>query len=320
MPDTADNQASFPQSRTQKPGLGFPLARLVAIVSLSCGAVLDWAIGPCEGKQTGETALLWLLAKRLRPSDVVIADRYYAGYFLIAMLAQMGVDVVIRQHQRRHTDFRRGQRLGARDHVVMWPRLQRPGWMDKATYETMPETLRVREVRVGGWILVTTLTDAQKVSKQELYVLYRLRWQIELDLRSIKTVMQMEILRCKSAKMVEKEIAVHLLAYNLVRAVMAQAAYLGNLLPRRLSFKGALQLLNAFEENLRHCPHGRLAVRHTYLLAGIAQLKLPHRPGRVEPRAVKRRPKPTPLLTETRSLLQERLLKQQQQHIATCLS
>ena len=320
MPDTPDNQASFPQSRTQKKGLGFPLARLVAIVSLSCGAVLDWATGPCEGKQTGETALLWQLAKRLRPGDVVIADRYYAGYFLIAMLVQLGVDVVIRQHQRRHTDFRRGQRLGKRDHVVIWPRLKRPGWMDKATYESMPETLRMREVLVGGWILVTTFTDAQEVSKQELFELYHLRWQIELDLRSIKTVMQMDVLRCKSAKMVEKEIAVHLLAYNLVRTVMARAAYLGNLLPRQLSFKGALQLINAFEMNLRHCPRGRLAQRHVSLLDGIAQLGLPHRPGRVEPRAVKRRPKPTPILTEQRSIVKERLLKQQQQHIAACLS
>lgn len=320
MPDTAANQASFPQSRTQKPGLGFPLARLVAIVSLSCGAVLDWAVGPCEGKQTGETALLWQLAKQLRPGDVVIADRYYAGYFLIAMLVQLGVDVVIRQHQRRHTDFRRGQRLGPRDHVVIWPRRKRPGWMDQATYEAMPETLRMREVRVGGWTLVTTLIDAKEVSKHDLFDLYHARWQIESDLRSIKMVMQMGVLRCKSPQMVEKEIAVHLLAYNLVRAVMAQAAYLGHLLPRQLSFKGALQLLNAFEENLRHCPRGRLAFRHAYLLGGIAQLILPHRPGRVEPRAVKRRPKPTPLLTEPRSLLQARLLKQQQQHIAACLS
>lgn len=320
MPDTVANQARFPQSRTQKRGLGFPLARLAAIVSLSCGAVLDWAIGPCEGKQTGETALLWQLAKRLCPGDVVIADRYYAGYFLIALLLQQGVDVLIRQHQRRHTDFRRGERLGRRDHVVMWPRLQRPEWMDLASYEAMPETLRMREVRVGGWTLVTTLTDAKEVGKRELFELYRLRWQIELDLRSIKTVMQMDVLRGKSAKMVEKEIAVHLLAYNLMRAVMAQAAYLGHLLPRQLSFKGALQLLNAFEENLRHCPRGRLGLRHTYLLAGIAQLRLPHRPGRVEPRAVKRRPKPASLLTELRSLLRARLLKQQQRHIAACLS
>lgn len=319
MPDTAANQASFSQSRTQQPGLGFPLARLVAIVSLSCGAVLEWALGPCEGKQTGETALLWGLAQRLRRGDVVIADRYYAGYFLIALLVALGVDVVIRQHQCQHTDFRRGQRLGARDHVVSWARPQRPAWMDAATYAAMPETLMVREVRAGGWTLVTTLTDAQAVSKQELFELYRARWQVELDLRSIKAVMQMDILRCKSPQMVCKEIAVHVLAYNLVRAVMAQAAYLGRVLPRQLSFKGALQLLNAFEQNLRHCPRGRLALRHAHLLAGIAQLKLPHRPGRVEPRAVKRRPKPRQLLTKPRHILRARLIEHQQQHIAALL-
>jgi hypothetical protein len=320
MPDTATNQADFPQSRTQKPGLGFPLARLVTIASLSRGAVLDWASGPCEGKQTGETALLWKLAQRLQRGDIVIADRYYAGYFLIAMLVQMGVDVVIRQHQRRHTDFRRGQRLGPKDHLVSWPRLQRPSWMDAGTYTTMPEMLRMREVNVGGWTLVTTLMDAKAVSKGDLLDLYRARWQIELDLRSIKTSMRMDELRCKSPQMVRKEIAVHLLAYNLVRAVMAQAAHLGRVLPRQLSFKGALQMLNAFEGNLRHCPLGRLVLRHAHLLAGIAQMKLPHRPGRVEPRALKRRPKPFQLLTEPRQILRARLMSQQQQHIAACLS
>jgi len=120
--------------------------------------VLDWASGPCKGKQTGETALLWKLAQRLQRGDIVIADRYYAGYFLIALLVQLGVDVVFRQHQRRHTDFRRGQRLGAKDHIVNWPKLQRPSWMDTKTYAAMPETLRMREVNVGGWTLVTTMT------------------------------------------------------------------------------------------------------------------------------------------------------------------
>lgn len=227
MPDTLANQAEFPQSTTQKPGLGFPLARLVAVISLSCGAVLEWVTGPCEGKRTGETALLWQLAHRLRPGDVVIMDRYFSGYFLLAWLIRQGVDVVVRQHQLRHTDFRRGKRLGAKDHVVAWERPPRPSWMDVATYAAMPETLVLREARVGGLTLVTTLTDAGQVSKQDLLALYHARWQVELDLRSIKTVMQMEVLRCKSPEMVKKEIAVHLLAYNLVRAVMAQAAFLG---------------------------------------------------------------------------------------------
>lgn len=319
MPDTVANQARFPQNHEQRAGLGFPLARVVAIVSLSCGAVLEWVIGPCEGKETGETALLWGLAQRLERGDVVVADRCYAGYFMLAWLMQWGVDVVIRQHQRRHTDFRRGQRLGSRDHVVSWVRPQRPAWMDEASYAAVPETLTLREVRSGGLTLVSTLTDAREVSKRDLLELYRSRWQVELDLRSIKTVMQLDVLRCKSPQMVEKEIAAHLLAYNLVRAVMARAAYLSALLPRQLSFKGALQLLRALEQSLRHSPLGRLALRQAHLLGGMAQMKLPHRPGRVEPRAIKRRPKPRKLLTEPRHIVRERLLKQQQQNIAAFL-
>lgn len=312
MPDTQANQAEFPQSRTQKAGLGFPLARLVAIISLSCGAVLEWATGPCEGKRTGETALLWRLAHQLRPGDVVIADRCFSGYFVLAWLIRQGVDVAMRQHQLRHTDFRRGRRLGAKDHVVEWMRPPRPAWMDEATYAVMPETLAMREVRIGGLTLITTLFDAGQVSKKDLLALYHARWQIELDLRSIKSVMQMDVLRCKRPEMVKKEIAVHLLAYNLVRAVMAQAAFLGHVLPRQLSFKAALQLIRAFEENLRLAPQGRQFLRRTYLLAGIAQLRLPHRPGRVEPRVVKRRPKPHPLMNQPRPVLKANLLKQRQ--------
>lgn len=313
MPDTEPNQARFPQNREQKAGLGFPLARLVAIVSLSYGAVLEWACGPCEGKETSETALMWTLAQGLRPGDVVIADRCYAGYFMIARLMQLGVDVVIRQHHRRHSDFNCGQQLGVRDHVVSWPRPKRPPWMSEVDYTLMPETLPMREVRAGGWTLVSSLLDAHSVAKHELVELYQARWQIELDLRSIKTVMKMDVLRCKTPPMVEKEIAVHLLAYNLVRAVMAQAAQLGHVLPRELSFKGALQLLRAFEDNLRLCPRGRLTVRRAFLLAGIAQMKLPHRPGRVEPRAVKRRPKPHRLLTQPRQAVRSEILKKRQE-------
>lgn len=320
MPDTQQNQTCFPQSRQQKPGLGFPLARLVAIVSLSCGAVLEWAVGACEGKLTGETALMWELSRHLKRNDVVIADRCFAGYFMIALFVMLGVDVVIRQHQLRSTDFRRGTRIGKRDHVVTWARPIRPAWMEQATYDTMPEILTMREVRISGWTLATTFVDANDVSKGELLKMYQLRWQVELDLRSIKDVMQMGVLRCKSPEMVKKEIATHMAAYNLVRAVMAQAAYLGKVHPRQLSFKGALQVLRAFEENLRHCPQGRLAVRRTYLLAGIAQLKLPTRPGRVEPRAVKRRPKPRKLLTKPRDILRKKLIKQQQRHIAAGLT
>jgi hypothetical protein len=319
MPDTAENQREFPQHREQRRGLGFPLARVVAIVSLSCGALLEWAMGPCEGRESGETALLWALAGRLRRGDVVVADRCYAGYFMIAWLMRCGVDVVIRQHARRRTDFRRGQALGERDHRVSWARPQRPDWMDAATYASMPETLTMREVRVGGWILVSSLTDPKEVSKQELHELYRSRWQVELDLRAIKSVMQMDLLRCKSPAMVRKEIATHLLAYNLVRSVMARAAGGAGLLPRQLSFKGALQVLRAFEQNLRHSPRARLRIRHAHVLAGIAQMRIPERPWRVEPREVKRRPKPFKRMAEPRAVLRARLLQRQERHVATFL-
>jgi len=320
MPDTRANQARFPQTRSQKPGLGFPMARLVAIVSLSAGAVLDWAMEACKGKQTGETALLWRLMPHLQRRDVVIADGYYCGYFMIAGLIRRGADIVMPQHHLRLTDFRRGKQLGVRDHVVTWARPKQPDWMEEATYAQMPETLTMREVRSGGRTLITTLTDARDTPKQALVELYTMRWHIELDLRAIKTVMQMDILRCKTPMMVEKEIAVHLLAYNLVRTVMAQAAATHNVTPRQLSFKAALQLLRAFEMNLRHCPHQCLAIRHTQLLTGLARRRLAHRPHRVEPRVVKRRPKQHWLLTKPRSVLRDRLIKLQERRVAACLS
>lgn len=312
MPDTRANQTRFPQSGGQQPGLGFPLARLVAVVSLSTGAALEWAIDACKGKKTGETALLWRLLSTFTRGDIVIADSYYCGYFMIAGLLAQGVDIVMPQHHLRITDFRRGKQLGVRDHLVTWVRPQRPDWMDEATYATMPEMLTMREVRAAGRTLVTTLHDARAVTKPALAELYAMRWQVELDLRSIKTVMQMDILRCKTPTMVEKEIAVHLLAYNLVRAVMAQAAATHHVLPRQLSFKTALQLLNAFDVNLRHGSQRGSTTPHPPLLAALAQRRLPHRPHRVEPRAVKRRPKQHWLLRKPRYVLRERLYRQQQ--------
>ena len=256
----------------------------------------------------------------LQRGDVIIADGYYAGYFMIAGLIALGADIVMPQHHLRITDFRRGQRLGVRDHVVMWVRPKRPDWMDETTYATMPETLTMREVRAGGRTLITTLTDAHATPKKVLAELYALRWHVELDLRAIKTVMQMDILRGKTPMMVEKEIAVHLLAYNLVRAVMAQAACTNSLLPRQLSFKATLQLLNAFEMTLRHgLPQG-LATRRTELITRLGHRRLPHRPNRVEPRAVKRRPKQHWLLTKPRHVLRQQLLKLQERRVAACLS
>ena len=307
MPDTQDNQACYPQHGGQKPGLGFPIARLVALVSLGCGAVLDWAMGPCKGKQTGEDALFRQLYGSLDKGDILLADRYHCSYFTLAALQLMGVDVLTRQHARRVTDFRRGQRLGKRDHLVVWERPARPAWMAQEDYARMPEELVLREARVAQWVLVSTMLDPLQVSKEELNALYVQRWHIELDLRAIKTVMGMETMRCKSASMVRKEVGAYFLAYNLIRAAMAQAAACAKLLPRQLSFCGAKRMVNGFMDLLRGRAARGLTRMFAYLRGAIALLRLPHRPNRVEPRAVKRRPKPHRLLTEPRNVARAKL-------------
>ena len=307
MPDTALNQASYPQSTLQKAGLGFPVMRIVGIISLGCGAVLDWVQGACSGKLSGETAMLRQLDAALHPGDIVLMDRYYTGYFTVARLLAQGVDFVSRQHQLRHTDFAQGQRLGKGDHVALWSRPVRPKWMTPEEYEATPLNLQVRETRVGEWTVISSLKDAKAVSRQDLNELYCWRWHVELDLRAIKAVMQMDVLRCKTPAMVIKEVAAHLLAYNLVRSVMAQAAYRVGCLPRQLSFKGALQQLRAFEEQLRHGAYTRTTWLCEVLIAGVGQLKLQHRPGRVEPRAIKRRSKNLAFLTQPRGVLKAEL-------------
>jgi hypothetical protein len=309
MPDTADNQAKYPQSGVQAFGLGFPLAMLVALISLGTGAVLRWAVGPCRGKHTGEQALFRALMPHLAEGDVILADRYHCNYFTVALLAERGVDLVTHQHQRRITDFRRGRRLGKRDQLVDWIRPQRPSWMDAETYAGMPERLCLRQVEVAGRVLVTTLADARAVPASEIDALYRRRWQVEVDLRSIKAVMGMDILRAKSASMIDKEIAVHVLAYNLVCALMARAAAGARMMLRALSFKTTLQLLLAFQQQLR-CAGGRVATIMTACLLGaVSCAVLPVRPGRIEPHAIKRRPKSHALLTVPRNIAREKILR-----------
>jgi hypothetical protein len=319
MPDTAENQAVWPQPPTQKPGLGFPLMRLAAVMSLNCATVLDVAMGPYKGKETGETALFRTLLDRLEKGDVLLADRYYASYWMIALLSARGVDSLLRQHQLRKTDFRRGRRLGPDDHVVTMKKpAQKPDWMDEQTYEQMPAELTVREVRVRvcqrGFrvrtlVLVTTLLDAQLYNKQELARAFRLRWHVELDLRAIKQTMNMGVLRCKSPDMVRKEVWMHLLAYNLIRTLMAKAAEQEGIEPREVSFAGALQAVNAFAPVLQIADRKDLPRLSEILLRIIARSRVGNRPDRFEPRAVKRRAKPIALLTTPRRKARKRLAK-----------
>lgn len=309
MPDTQANQAAYPQSGEQQPGLGFPLAMLVALISLSTGAVLRWASGPCRGKGHGEQALFRPLMPHLSVGDIILVDRYHCTYFTVAMLAKHGVDLLTRQHQRRYTDFRQGQRLGHRDQLVTWHCPQRPDWMDQATYACMPQQLTLRQTEVAGRVLVTTLTDAHRVKPLDLDALYRQRWQVEVDLRSIKAVMGMDILRAKSPSMIDKEIGVHLLAYNLVRGIMARAAAGTQVLARALSFKGALQLLLTFQQHLRWAAGKSVDIMRAHFLGAISAIKLPIRPGRIEPHAIKRRPKNHALLTIPRHVARAAIIR-----------
>lgn len=318
MPDTPDNQRAYPQARTQAPGVGFPIARIVALISLGTGVVRDRAIGPYEGKETGETALFRSLWGRLARGEVVLGDRCFSSYFGIAPLTRRGVDGLVRMHQLRHFDLRRGRRPGVEDHIVRWTKPQRPRWMDEATSRELPEGLEVREsrIRVGrpGFrvdelVLVTTMLDAVAYPKEDLADPFLERWNIELDLRTIECVLQMDVLRCKTATMVEKEVWMHLLAYNLIRGLIASAAEAHGLIPRRVGFKGALQALGTFREALSQAPASRRGRLIEELLRVIASSGVGDRPGRVEPRAIKRRPKPHDLLKEPRDVARKRLLE-----------
>jgi hypothetical protein len=305
MPDTPANQDAYPQLSSQKPGLGFPLCRLVAVLCLSSGALLGSAISPMKGKGNDEQSLLRSLLDKLERGDVLLGDAYYATYFLYCSLQDMGVDAVFEQQgsRRLNTDFRKGTRLGARDHLITLAKPKKcPHWMSLEDFEQAPESVVIRELYAGGKILVTTMLCPKKTSKEAIKALYLQRWHVELDLRNIKATLGMGVLSCKTPEMIHKEIAVYLLAYNLLRYLMLQAALLANIQPRQLSFKHTLQVWLVWQQHSGN--------RHDQeLLLLIANKRVGNRPGRVEPRAVKRRPKPYPLLTQTRRSLQEEISK-----------
>jgi hypothetical protein len=300
MPDTAENQARYPQPRSQAPGVGFPLAGLVGIVCLSTGAVLEAAIGAHASKGQSEQDLFRGLLGTLRAGDVLLADALYCSYFQIATLQAAGVDVLFEQHGSRLTDFRRGHALAKRDHLVRWMKpTTRPDWMSLEQYRGFAEEILMREAKVDGQVLVTTMHNARAVPKGELAALYARRWHIELDIRNIKTTLGMEVLRCMTPAMVEKELWVSLLAYNLIRLLMAQAAHTAGLYPRELSFKHTVQMWSSWPCDAAPSELFRL----------IAQRQVSNRPGRCEPRVRKRRPKSFPWLKVPRAVARRQIRK-----------
>jgi hypothetical protein len=309
MPDTARNQDEYPQPSSQAEGPGFPIARILVVFSLAVGTVLEAAMGRYEGKRTSELALLRMIIDEFRPGDIVLADRFFCSYWVIAALKARGVDVVMRLHQRRRADFRCGDRVGRDDHTVLWRKPEEiPEWMSREEYEAMPPWLAIREVRVHvkdktkrvrRLAIATTLLDSRTYPAKEMGGLFRQRWHAELDLRSLKSDMQMGMLRTKGPEMVRKEVAAHLLAYNLIRGVMAEAARGEEIAPRRLSLKGSLHTVRSFEAAHLYDPE-KIERDLPRLVRLIGRKRVGDRPDRHEPRAVKRRPKPHPLLRMTR--------------------
>jgi len=308
MPDTLENQASYPQPPTQQPGVGFPLARVVVLLSLATGACHDLAIAPYEGKGTGETTLLRELYGALKPGDVVLADALFDNYFLVCELRDRGIDIVARAQYERVGS--RTLKSGPDGEVLLWQRPNKPRGMTGEQYRRYPKSLRMRQVTVDArdkdnraerFKVVTTILD-ESVDGAQIGDLYERRWEGEVDIRSIKSTMQMDVLRCRTPEMVHKEIWTHLLAYNLLRTVMAVAAAENGLEPRQVSFTGAKQAVTAFAPKIEAVsPQDRPALIDA-LLVVIAYHRVGDRPGRWEPRARKRRPKPGARLNQPRAV------------------
>ena len=307
MPDTLENQAEYPQAKTQSLGCGLPIARVLVVFSLAAGVMIEAAIGRYAGKRTGENSLFRTLHNTLAEGDLVLADRCYSGWFDVALLLQRGVDAVVRKHQLRSTDFRTGRRLAREDHLVRLAKPQRPEWLSPEVYEALPAELLLREVRVRvkqrgfrskSLVIVTTLLDPQEYPADQIAELYRRRWQAELHLRNLKIVLQMDHLRCKTPHRVRNEFYMHLVAYNLVRRVMALAAIEAKMLPWQISFKATMQSLNNFLPLLASSMP--LVAGCRALVKCITAHHVGNRPDRFEPRRIKRRPKSHDLLRRPR--------------------
>jgi len=321
MPDTPANRNEYPLTYNQTPGTNFALARIGAIISLSCGAILDLGFCRYAGKGQGEVSLLRRLWDALRPGDVLLGDRLMSGWADMHLLKRRGVDTVSRLSSHRRADFRKGRRLGKDDHLVRWQKPTSIRSVDRQEYNALPDAITVREVRFrveqAGFrtrsvVVVTTLLDPEQANQEELASLYRARWNNELDLRSIKVVLQMDLLRCKTPELVRKEVWAHVLAYNLIRTVMAQAAAREGVPPRSISFKATLQVLEAFRPLIAFQGHRGAAHRaalYQQILGAIAVHRVADRPDRFEPRMAKRRPKRYDRLTRPRQEIKLRMLK-----------
>lgn len=288
--------------------MGFPICRVVGVTCLSSGALLNAAIGPFKGKGGDEQTLVRSIQDTFDAGDILMGDAYYASYFFIADMQAKGVDILMEQYgaRRKPTDFRKGKRLGPKDHIIEIEKSKiRPHWMSIEDYQLAPDSVFIREFKARGKIMVTTMNCPKYASKNELKQLYKSRWNIELDIRHIKDSMGMEVLGCKTPEMAIKEMWVYFLAYNLIRFLMIKSALLADINPQTISFKHCMQLWLSWSQQATMLNQEQNKI----LFMLIAQRTVGNRPGRTEPRALKRRAKPYPLLKQHRHLARAEVLK-----------
>jgi len=308
LPDTKANQQRYPQPGGQKPGCGFPVMKFLVLFSLASGAVLNVVM---SGWRHHDLRLFRRVWGQLQAGDISLGDRAFGDYVTLASLPRRGVDVVARLHQNRKADFRRAKRLAKHDGLFVWTKgWQQSNILSAREWSQLPDQITVRLLRFTATIrghrarritLVTTLLDPQLYPAAELMALYCRRWRLELCLRDLKTTMGMEPLRCHSPAMAQKELLAYLVAYNLVRCLMAQAAAQQEVDLERVSFKGALDALRQYSNAIGQARNRKLR-RQLWedLLLNLARDLVRRRPNRTEPRAVKHRPKPYPLLNQPR--------------------
>ena len=313
LADTPKNQQRYPQSRSQKPGCGFPVLKFVVLFSLTSGAVLNVVLGRLRHHDLRVFRQLW---EQLKKGDILLGDRAWGEYTTLAGLPGQGVDVVARLHACRKVDFRKAQRLAKHDGLFVWTKGGTPSKILTAKqWRQLPAQIQVRLIRFTATIrgfrsrrvtLVTTLTEAQLYPAAEIIALYARRWRLELCLRDLKTTMGMETLRCQTPDMAEKELLAYLVAHNLIRCVMAEAVARYEVELERISFKGTVDALRQYSDAMGRARNRKMR-RQLWddLLWNLARDLVPLRPNRLEPRAVKRRPKPYPLLNKPRRCFKE---------------
>ena len=313
LPDTPENQALYPQPSGQKPGCGFPIMKFLVFFSLGSGALTKVIM---DHWKNHDLRLLHRAWEFLKKGDILLGDRAFADYVTLVCLPKLAVDVLARLSRTRKVDFRRAhQRLGPGDALFVWKKgYEKSRVLSPQEWRDLPNETIVRVLRFDAVIrgrkqrvtLVTTLLDPATYPVDKLIALYARRWNLELALRHFKTTMGMEQLRCESPEMVEKEVLAYLIAYNLVRCLMAEAVALAGVEMERLSFKGTVDAVRQYTMAIGAARNkGKRQALWDELVANIVRDLVPLRPGRREPRAVKRRPKPYPLLTKPRRQYKE---------------